>query len=143
VHGDVFESDLPNIKLGARAEIRVASYPERVFPARVSFINPTVDPASRTVHVRCEVSNPGGRLKPDMFARMKITAAAKQSVPVIPASAVVTRDEISFVLVEGAPGRFRKRMVEIGYEVDGSVMIKSGLKIGERIVTKGVVLLIR
>jgi len=142
VHGDVFESDLPNIRLGARAEIRVESYPKRVFPARVSFINPTVDPATRTVHVRCEVSNPRGRLKPDMFATMKIIAAAKQSVPVIPVSAIVARGENSLVLVEEAPGRFRKRKVEIGHEVDGSVMINSGLKVGERIVTKGAVLLI-
>jgi len=77
-----------------------------------------------------------------MFAKLKIAAAGKQSVPVIPASAVVGRDGNSFVLVEEAPGRFRKRRVEIGYEVDGSVMITSGLKVGERIVTKGAVLLI-
>ena len=143
VHGDVFESDLARIRLGAPAKISVESYPDRIFPARVSFINPTVDPVTRTVHVRCRVSNPRGLLKPEMFARMTIIAAAKQSVPVIPASAVVGGGEISFVLVEEAPGRFRKRKVEIGHEVDGSVMIKSGLKIGERIVTKGAVLLIR
>ena len=143
VHGDVFESDLARIRLGAPAKISVESYPDRVFPARVSFINPTVDPVTRTVHVRCRVSNPRGLLKPEMFARMTIIAAAKQSVPVIPASAVVGGGEISFVLVEEAPERFRKRKVEIGHEVDGSVMIKSGLKAGERIVTKGAVLLIR
>jgi membrane fusion protein, heavy metal efflux system len=143
VHGDVFESDLARIRLGAPAKISVESYPDRVFPARVSFINPSVDPVTRTVHVRCRVSNPRGLLKPEMFARMTIVAAAKQSVPVIPASAVVGSGEISFVLVEEAPGRFRKRKVEIGHEVDGSVMIKSGLKAGERIVTKGAVLLIR
>jgi membrane fusion protein, heavy metal efflux system len=143
VHGDVFESDLARIRLGAPAKISVESYPDLVFPARVSFINPTVDPVTRTVHVRCRVSNPRGLLKPEMFARMTIIAAAKQSVPVIPASAVVGSGEISFVLVEEAPGRFRKRKVEISHEVDGSVMIKSGLKIGERIVTKGAVLLIR
>jgi cobalt-zinc-cadmium efflux system membrane fusion protein len=142
VQGDVFESDLPNIRLGAPAEIKVESYPKKVFPARVSFISPTVDPATRTVHVRVEVNNPDGLLKPDMFARMKIIAAAKKSVPVIPASAVVARGENSFVLVEEAPGRYRKRKVEIGHEVDGSVMINSGLKVGERIVTKGAVLLI-
>jgi len=142
-HGDVFESDLARIRLGAPAEISVESYPDRVFPARVTFINPTVDPVTRTVHVRCRVSNPRGLLKPEMFVRMKIIAAAIRSVPVVPASAVVGRGEISFVLVEEAPGRFRKRKVEIGYEVDGSVMIKKGLEIGERIVTKGAVLLIR
>ena len=143
VHGDVFESDLARIRVGAPAKISVESYPDRVFTARVSFINPTVDPVTRTVHVRCRVSNPRGLLKPEMFARMTIIAAAKQSVPVIPASAVVGSGEISFVLVEEAPGRFRKRKVEIGHEVDGGVMIKSGLKVGERIVTKGAVLLIR
>jgi len=142
VHGDVFESDLPYIRLGAPAEIRVDSYPKQVFSARVSFIDPTVDPATRTVHVRCEVNNPNGLLKPDMFARMKIIAAARKSVPVIPASAVVARGENSFVLIEEAPGRFRKRKVDIGHEVDGSVMINSGLKVGERIVTRGAVLLI-
>jgi cobalt-zinc-cadmium efflux system membrane fusion protein len=77
-----------------------------------------------------------------MFVRMKIIAAAKQSVPVIPASAVVARGENSFVLIEEAHGRFRKRKVEVGHEVNGSVMINSGLKIGERIVTKGAVLLL-
>jgi cobalt-zinc-cadmium efflux system membrane fusion protein len=140
--GDVFESDLPNIHIGAPAEIRVDSYPKLVFPARVSFINPTVDSATRTVRVRCEVNNQNGLLKPDMFASMKIIAAAKKSVPVIPVSAVVARGENSFVLVEEAPGRFRKRKVEVGREVDGSVMINNGLKVGERIVTKGAVLLI-
>src|SRR5215510_4596656 len=141
-HGDVFESDLPYIRLGAPAEIKVESYPKKVFPARVSFIDPTVDPATRTVHVRSEVNNLNGLLKPDMFARMKIIAAARKSVPVIPTSAVVARGENSFVLIEEAHGRFRKRKVEIGHEVDGSVMINSGLKVGERIVTKGAVLLI-
>jgi cobalt-zinc-cadmium efflux system membrane fusion protein len=142
VHGDVFESDLPYIRLGAPAEIRVESYPNQVFPARVLFIDPTVDPATRTVHVRCEVNNPNGLLKPEMFARMKIIAAARKSVPVIPAIAVVARGENSFVLIEEAPGRYRKRKVVVGHEVDGSVMIESGLNVGERIVTKGAVLLI-
>jgi cobalt-zinc-cadmium efflux system membrane fusion protein len=140
--GDVFERDLPNIRVGAPAEIRVESNPKQVFAARVSFIDPTVDPATRTVHVRCEVNNRNGLLKPDMFARLKIIAAARKSIPVIPASAVVAHGENSFVLIEEAHGRFRKRKVEVAHEVDGSVMINSGLKVGERIVTRGAVLLI-
>src|SRR5262249_45644880 len=95
-------------------------------PARVSFINPTVDPVTRTVHVRCELSNPRERLKPDMFAKMKITAAAKQSVPVIPSSAVVALDGYSFVLVEEARGRFRKRKIEVGHGVEGCGMVMRG-----------------
>jgi cobalt-zinc-cadmium efflux system membrane fusion protein len=139
---DVFESDLANIRLGEPAEIRVETYPNRIFPGRLSFINPTVDPTTRTVHVRCLVDNSAGLLKPDMFARIKIIAAARLSVPVIPATAIVERGEKAVVLVEEAPGRFRKRQVEIGDEVNGNVVVNSGLKVGERIVTKGAILLV-
>jgi cobalt-zinc-cadmium efflux system membrane fusion protein len=139
---DVFESDLANIRLGAPAEIRVETYPNRVFKARLSFINPTVDPATRTVHVRIVIDNAEGLLKPDMFARVKIIAAARQSVPVIPTAAIVARGEKAVVLIEEVPGRFRKRQVEIGDEANGKVVVNSGLKVGERIVTKGAILLV-
>jgi cobalt-zinc-cadmium efflux system membrane fusion protein len=142
VQADVFESDLANIRLGAPAEVRVESYPDRVFTARLSFINPTVDPATRAVRVRCQVNNTGGLLKPDMFAKVKIIAAVKQSVPVIPLTAIVERGEKAVVLVEEAPGRYRKRQVDIGDEREGVAMVNSGLKPGERIVTRGAILLL-
>jgi cobalt-zinc-cadmium efflux system membrane fusion protein len=141
VQADVFESDLANIRVGAPAEVRVQSYPDRVFSARLSFINPTVDQATRTVRVRCKVDNSSGLLKPDMFAKVKIIAAVRQSVPVIPLTAVIERGEKAVVLVEEAPGRYRKRQVDIGDQVDGVAMVNGGLKIGERIVTKGAILL--
>src|SRR5262249_31599279 len=84
---DVYESDVAMIHVGAPVDVVVPAYPTRAFPAHISFISPTVDPATRTVRVRCVIQNPQGLLKPDMFATIKIGAAAQQSVPVVPASA--------------------------------------------------------
>jgi cobalt-zinc-cadmium efflux system membrane fusion protein len=140
VQADVFESDVASIRMGAPVEISVESYPKRSFPARVSYIDPRVDPATRTVHVRCQVDNAGGLLKPDMFANVKI-ASGKRSVAVVPAGAVVAVGDKTVVMVEDAPGRFHRRVVRAGDEVDGTVTIEDGLKVGERIVTKGALLL--
>src|SRR5439155_5151210 len=71
VSADVYETYLPVIRVGAPVEIRVPAYPDRKFSARISAINPTVDPATRTVHVRCLVPNSDGSLKPEMFADIR------------------------------------------------------------------------
>ena len=59
ITADIYETDLPSVHVGAPVDIRLAAYPDRSFPARIFAINPTVDPATRTVKVRCVVSNPG------------------------------------------------------------------------------------
>jgi len=143
VIADVFESYLGKIRVGQSVEITVPAYPERHFPARVSFINPTVDPATRTVHVRCSVPNPGGLLKPDMFARINIGAASPQLVAVVPTGAVFTQGADSLVFVEEAPKRFRRRQIAVGREVQGFTVIESGLRPGDRVATRGVLLLDR
>jgi membrane fusion protein, heavy metal efflux system len=134
---DVYESDVAMVHLGAPVGVSVPAYPNRVFPAHISFISPTVDPATRTVRVRCLVQNPQGLLKPDMFATIKIGAAAQQSVPVIPASALVTEGDSSLVFVEEGQGRFRRRKIQPGQEMAGSVAIATGLSVGERVATRG------
>jgi len=134
---DVFESDVAMIHLRAPVEVSVPAYPNRVFPAHISFISPTVDPATRTVRVRCLVQNPEGLLKPDMFATIKIHAAAQQTVPVIPSSAVVTEGDSSLVFVEEGHGRFRRRKIQVGQELGGSVALATGLSVGERVAMRG------
>jgi len=143
VIADVFESYLARIRVGQSVEITVPAYPERRFPARVSFINPTVDSATRTVHVRCSVPNRGGLLKPDMFARVNIEAASPRPVAVVPTVAIFTQGANSLVFVEEAPKRFRRRQVEVGREVQGFTVIESGLRPGDRVATRGVLLLDR
>ncbi|HWQ31476.1 MAG TPA: efflux RND transporter periplasmic adaptor subunit [Blastocatellia bacterium] len=141
VLADVYESDLAGVKVGAPVEISIEAYPNRTFPARISFINPTVDPATRTIRVRCLVNNQSHLLKPDMFARISIGAVAQRQMPVVPASAVVSEGSEAFVFVETAPGRFRKRQVKVGTERKEQVVIAAGVQPGEHVVTKGALLL--
>jgi cobalt-zinc-cadmium efflux system membrane fusion protein len=141
VIADVFESYLAKIHVGQSVEITVPAYPERRFPARISFINPTVDNETRTVHVRCSVPNPGGLLKPDMFALIDIGAALPQRVAAVPTGAIFTKGADSFVFVEESPEHFRRRQVRPGRAIDGATVIEEGLKPGERVATRGVLLL--
>jgi cobalt-zinc-cadmium efflux system membrane fusion protein len=139
---DVYESDLPHVHLDAPVDIHVAAYPDRNFPARVSSINPTVDPATRTVKVRCLVPNPSGILKPEMFASIRVGDAVKQKVVTVPASAILTEGERTFVLVEQSPGRFNRRQVKSGPPADSNTaVVQEGLRPNDRVVTTGVLLL--
>jgi cobalt-zinc-cadmium efflux system membrane fusion protein len=138
---DVFESDVAAIHLNMPVEVSVGAYPDKVFPARISFISPTVDPTSRTVRVRCLVPNPNGLLKPDMFATIKIASAGHQPMATVPAGAVVVEGNDSLVFIAEGPGHFRRQVVRVGKEIEGGFIIDSGLKSGDVIATRGALLL--
>jgi membrane fusion protein, heavy metal efflux system len=141
VNGDIYETYLPQIRVGAPVEITVPAYPNRKFPARITAINPTVDAASRTIHVRCLVPNSSGLLKPEMFANILVGQAAKRKVLTVPSTAVLTQGSDSFVLVEESSGRFRRRTVMPGREIRGRTVIEKGLGADDHVVTTGVLLL--
>src|SRR5262249_36363254 len=141
VNADVYESHLQQVHVGAPATITVAAYPDREFPARISAINPTLDPSTRTIRVRCLVPNPAGLLKPEMFASMRIGNSVKRKVKAVPATAVLTQGSDSYVLREEPDGRFRRRQVKPGREVEGYVVIEDGLASNDRVVTSGALLL--
>ncbi len=141
VNVDIYEMYLPQVHVGAPVEITVASYPERKFPARITAINPIVDAQTRTIHVRCLVPNASGLLKPEMFANIRISDAAKQKLPSIPSTAVLTEGSESFVLVEASPGRFRKQYVKSARDLQGYTVVTRGLRADDRVVTSGVLLL--
>jgi RND family efflux transporter MFP subunit len=141
VTADVYETYLPQIQVGAPVEIKVAAYTDRIFPARISAINPTVDPTTRTIHVRCLVPNGDRSLKPEMFASIRITGAAKRRVSTVPSTAVLTRGAESFVLAEDSMGRFHKRKVKTVRDTQGYTIVEEGLASGDRVVTSGVLLL--
>jgi membrane fusion protein, heavy metal efflux system len=137
IQADVFESDIAWAQLHAPVEISVDAFPDKVFTGHISFISPTVDPSSRTVRVRCLIGNENRLLKPDMFARIKILAAASQRMAELPAAAVITEGAENFVFVEESHGRFRRRAVQVKRDADGMVLIESGINPGERVVTAG------
>ena len=141
VNAEIYETHLQQIRVGAPVVITVAAYPERQFPARISAINPTVDPTTRTIHVRCSVSNPDGLLKPEMFASIRIGNTNKRKVAIVPSTAILTQGRDSFVLSEESAGRFQRRQVKSGREIQGFTVIEDGLTSSDRVVTSGPLLL--
>lgn len=140
VQADVYESDVSRIRVGDPVRISMPTFPGRDFSARISYISPTEDTTTHTVRVRCVVQNESGLLKPEMFAKIKI-AATQEQLAVVPASAVITQKDKVLVLVEEGPGRYRKRDVQVGQEKKGVVTLSSGVRPGERVVTRGALLI--
>jgi len=142
IEANLFEKDLGRIKTGAAAVVTVDAYPGESFQGKLTYIAAVVDKETRTVQARVEVANTGGRLKPEMFATAAIRtsgtagAAGKSKALLLPQEAVV--------LIQGQPtafveerGGFEPRAVELGEKLRERVVIKNGLKAGERVVTAG------
>ena len=134
VIADVFEQDLGLIKTGQIAKVRVNAYPEREFNAKVTYVYPTLNAQTRSVAVRLELANPGGLLKPAMYADVEIAAAGKGRVLSVPISAVIRDGTRQKVLVELAAGRFEPREVRLGIQGSDYVEILEGLGEGEKVV---------
>ncbi len=141
VVADVYERDLALVKVGQVARVTVEAYPDIGFPAAVAAIGDVVDPNTRTIKVRAWVNNEARKLKPEMFARLHIEIGDATSFLTIPKEAVLEIDGKEFVYVEEAQGRFVKRQVKVGTASGEQVRILEGLQPGERIVTKGAVLI--
>jgi len=143
VNADVYEDQLASIKAGAQVMIQTPAYPKETFTARVDRIAAIVDPDKRTVAVRCVIPNGDGRLKPGMFASVVLQSGAIQRAVVVPTSAIVATGSRRTVFLEKEPGTYQERVVEIGDEITGSVVVRSGLREDERVVVQGSLLLSR
>ena len=142
VIAQVYEQDLPFVKLGQEAVVKVASLPDREFRGRVTFIYPSVDEKTRTAKVRLEFENPGYFLKPGMFVSAQIRAELDDSAVLVPESAVLRSGAKNTVFVALAGGKFEARDVNLGVEAENDLMqVLSGLNAGESVVTSGQFLL--
>ena len=139
---DAYESDLPFIKRGDMLSFFIQALPDRNLTGIISFIDPVLDPNTRTASVRVEMGNLDGKFKPEMFASAIIRASLSQysNKLVIPRSAVLWTGKRSIVYVK-QPGTdepiFRMRTIEIGPLLANSYVVESGLSEGEEIVTQG------
>lgn len=146
VMGQIYETDFRTVRVGAPAVIMTPAYPGRTFNGRVSYIDPRVDPQTRTAQVRVEVANPGEMLKIGMFVDVSFGGAApatsEQRTVVVPRAAIQNIGTRQVVYVAtGQPGVFAQREVTIGPEANGLVPVYSGISAGERVVTEGSFLL--
>ena len=136
VIANVYESDVQLVKNGQSVEITTAAYPGETFNAKINFVEPIFDPATRTLQVRIDVSNRNNKLKPDMYVKVKVNTYAAQTLAV-PKNAVLRTGERNIVYVEKEKGVYEPREVQISYEQDGYYAVTSGLKEGEIVVSSG------
>ena len=138
VQSQIYEQDLPAVKLGQEAEVTLTYLPDRKFVGRVTYIYPTLDEKTRTAKVRMEFHNPGLFLKPGMFAKVELKANLDKSALLVADSAVLRSGEKNTVFVALEGGKFEPRTVVIGARGEGNnYAVLKGLKEGERVVTSG------
>jgi RND family efflux transporter MFP subunit len=140
IMAEVFETDLPKIHMGQTGTVTLPNEGGRSFNATVSYIQPQVDPTTRTLQVRLDAPNPGMRLKPDMFVNVDFRIALPGRVAV-PADAVLNTGLRKTVFVDLGDGNLEPRTVETGERVGDQVQILSGIRPGERVVAAGAFLI--
>lgn len=134
VIADVFEQDIALVKTGAKAKVKINAYPGKLFEGAITYVYPTLNPATRTIPVRLEIANPGGLLKPAMFAQVEISVADRGKVLTVPVSAVIDSGTRHIALVQLAEGRFEPRAVSLGSRSDNYVEVLNGVAEGEQVV---------
>jgi cobalt-zinc-cadmium efflux system membrane fusion protein len=138
----VYETQVPMVQMNEPVRVQVMALDHSWFPARVSYIGPSVDPATRRVPVRCVVQNARGLLRPEMFATFRFEET-KAELLTVPEKAVVQDGGLQVAWVVDASNHFQRRIVDTGRRVPGWVEIRSGLREGERVVTEGALFISR
>ncbi len=136
---DIYEKDIPIVKIGNKVMISVASCPDEQFEGLVTYIGATVDEKTRTVKVRAGVDNRHEKLKPGMFAKVLLLHQSEtmNNSPIVPEETIQTAGQKNFVFVPLHEGLFLRRDVTLGARVDGHVRVMSGLNKNDRVVVKG------
>lgn len=137
----VSEKYISKIREGLYAKLDFTAFPEYDFWAVISEISPVVDPQSRTLEVKMKLLTENDRIKPGMFAEIKIITAAKENAVKLPIDCIINRYGESFVFVVNDNGRVEKRTVQPGIQIDNKVEIVEGLSPGEKVVYQGQTLL--
>ncbi len=140
---EAYESDLAWLRTGQEIEFEAEAHPGETFKGTIAFIEPVLDPATRTVRVRADVPNADGRLKPEMFVRAVVRAAVAgdgESMPLaIPATAplVTGARAVVYVAAPGREGVFEGREITLGPRAGAYYVVREGLREGERVVVQG------
>lgn len=143
------EEDMGRLDTGQRAEVRVRSYPDDVFVGRVERISPVLDPMTRLAEVQVLIPNPGYRLKPGMYADAEITTGILRDVLVVPRFSVIESTSMEnvdgedrvfknyFVFVVNDSSRAEQRKLDVVYVNYKQIAVRSGIKVGEKLVVSG------
>ena len=134
---NIYQKDLPYVRVGDAVSIQTDSYPD-VFHGRIAYVAASLDPNTRTLQARIDTSNPGEKLKKDMFVVATVNAGTIRNAIALPDAAVLRDSENQpFVYVEVSQNQFGRRPVTLGESLNGQTEVTSGLKPGDNVIGNG------
>jgi cobalt-zinc-cadmium efflux system membrane fusion protein len=133
----VRESEAPNVKVGQAVRFNVLAYRDRTFTANIRYVATALDATTRRLTVRATIDNSEGLLRPEMFANVTILTGEGDLSPAVARDAIIFDGNSTRVLVVHDDKSIEQRNIKIGLSNSNSVEVTEGLKVGEKIVTKG------
>jgi membrane fusion protein, heavy metal efflux system len=134
---NIYQKDLPYVRVGDPVTIQTDTYPE-VFHGRIAYVAASLDPSTRTLQARIETNNPGEKLKKDMYVVATVNAGTIPNAIALPDAAVLRDTENQpFVYAAASANQFGRRSVTLGESLNGRTQITSGLKAGDRVIGNG------
>jgi Cu(I)/Ag(I) efflux system membrane fusion protein len=140
VISDVYEYEIPFIKIGQAASITLSYFPGKVFPSTIDYIYPSLSSDTRTAKVRSIITNPSAQLKPQMFTNTEIRIDMGKRLA-IPDEAVIDTGMRQIIYVDKGEGYFEPREIVTGLRTDGMTEVIEGLKSGEKVASSGTFLI--
>lgn len=125
------------VEVGSEIHASLTAFPGQPLKGRIIALLPSADPQTRTVTVRSELPNPAGRLRPGMFAAVRLNSAADQPTLLVPSEAVIRTGKRALVMLADGDGRYRPLEITLGREADGRLEVLSGLEEGQAVVSSG------
>lgn len=136
VEADIYERDIPLVKVGQQAMVTLTHLPGRTFEGKIAFIYPYLDAGSRTSRARVELVNSDLELKPDMYASVELRVPLGERL-VVPEAAVIYSGPRRIVFLDMEDDKLRPKPIEVGVKAGGYFEVLSGLELGDRVVTSG------
>jgi membrane fusion protein, heavy metal efflux system len=130
---NIYESDISNVQVGDPVKITTLSYPDQVFSGKIDKIYDILDPDNKVVKARVRIENPGNKLKPEMFASVKIKAKSGESLPVVNTRGLIFDNDKDYVVVVDGKAKVHIQQIQIAKRVEDRAYIRAGLKPGDKI----------
>ncbi len=141
VLADIYEYELPWIKMGQNVEMTLSYFPGKMFKGKVTYIDPFLESKTRTIKVRMEFENPDWELKPEMYANVVLKSEIALQTAAIPEEAVIHAGEKDYGVVRNSSGGFESRVLSLGPLAEGYYQVIEGVKAGEVVVTSSAFLI--
>lgn len=132
---DIYERNISSVKLGNPITFTLSAYPGEIFQGKIDYIDPILNPNTRTISIRANINNTNNLFKPDMLANVNIAAHTFGKLPLIPEGAVIRNGNINIAIISLGNGKYKPAEITLGHYSNGFYQVKQGLSKGNKIVT--------